>query len=141
MDDITCDHDCEGPSEEREGGVDEEEQQDAGSGGTGGGGGGGGAGGAAPAGRIATPGAFGGGPPAGNPRPGLAHDTLHRAPVGQGLLLPWPARALGFWYLRALANGTAWAGLCLQGDVAFDDDISVSLLEVDFGGSTSARAA
>ena len=26
----------------------------------------------------------------------------------------------------------------LQGDVAFDDDISVSLLEVDLGGSTSA---
>ena len=29
----------------------------------------------------------------------------------------------------------------IQGDVAFDDDISVSLLEVDLGDSTSARAA
>ena len=29
----------------------------------------------------------------------------------------------------------------IQGDEAFDDDISVSLLEVDLGGSTSARAA
>ena len=29
----------------------------------------------------------------------------------------------------------------LQVDVAFDDGISVSLLEVDLGGSTSARAA
>ena len=32
-------------------------------------------------------------------------------------------------------------GTAIQGDVAFDDDISVSLLEVDLGGSTSARAA
>ena len=30
--------------------------------------------------------------------------TLHRAPVGQGLLPPRPARAFGFWSLRALAK-------------------------------------
>ena len=43
-------------------------------------------------------------PPAGNPHPGLTLDTLHRAPVGQGLLPPRPARAFGFWSLRALAK-------------------------------------
>ena len=37
----------------------------------------------------------------------------HRAPVGQGPRLPRLARALGVWYWRALATGTAWAGLCL----------------------------
>ena len=31
-------------------------------------------------------------------------NTLHRAPVGQGLLPPRPARAFGFWSLRALAR-------------------------------------
>ena len=31
-------------------------------------------------------------------------DTLHRAPVGQGLLPPRSARAFGFWSLRALAK-------------------------------------
>ena len=40
--------------------------------------------------------------------------TLHRARVGQG---PpghgWLAIAVGFWSGRALATGTAWAGLCL----------------------------
>ena len=40
--------------------------------------------------------------------------TLHRAPVGQGPSGPdWLAIALGFWSGRALATGTAWAGLCL----------------------------
>ena len=40
--------------------------------------------------------------------------TLHRAPVGQGPSGPgWLATALGFWSGRALATGTAWAGLCL----------------------------
>ena len=51
----------------------------------------------------------------GNPRPGLTQSTLHRSPVGQGPSPPgWLAIALGFWYSgRALATGTAWAGLCL----------------------------
>ena len=31
-------------------------------------------------------------------------DTLHRAPVGQGLLPPRPATAFWFWSLRALAK-------------------------------------
>ena len=31
-------------------------------------------------------------------------NTLHRAPVGQGLLPPRPARAFGFWSFRALAK-------------------------------------
>ena len=48
------------------------------------------------------------------PHPGLTPSTLHRAPVGQG---PsghgWLAIAFGFWSGRALATGTAWAGLCL----------------------------
>ena len=53
-------------------------------------------------------------PPAGNPHPGLTPSTLHRAPVGQGPSGPdWLATALGFWSGRALATGTAWAGLCL----------------------------
>ena len=40
--------------------------------------------------------------------------TLHRAPVGQGVPGPdWLAISLGFWSGRALATGTAWAGLCL----------------------------
>ena len=40
--------------------------------------------------------------------------TLHRAPVGQGPPGPdWLAFSLGFWSGRALATGTAWAGLCL----------------------------
>ena len=40
--------------------------------------------------------------------------TLHRAPVGQGPPGPdWLAIFLGFWSGRALATGTAWAGLCL----------------------------
>ena len=40
--------------------------------------------------------------------------TLHRAPVGQGPSGPdWLATAFGFWSGRALATGTAWAGLCL----------------------------
>ena len=40
--------------------------------------------------------------------------TLHRAPVGQGPSGPdWLAIAFGFWSGRALATGTAWAGLCL----------------------------
>ena len=43
-----------------------------------------------------------------------ACSTLHRAPVGQGPSGPeWLATALGFWSGRALATGTAWAGLCL----------------------------
>ena len=38
--------------------------------------------------------------------------TLHRAPVGQGPPGPdWLAIFLGFWSGRALATGTAWAGL------------------------------
>ena len=42
----------------------------------------------------------------------------HRAPVGQsvgqGPSGPgWLAIAFGFWSGRALATGTAWAGLCL----------------------------
>ena len=45
-----------------------------------------------------------------NPHPGLTHNTLHRAPVGQELLLPRPARAFGFWSLRAFANGSGRAG-------------------------------
>ena len=59
--------------------------------------------------------------------------TLHRAPVGQGPLGPgWLATALGFWSGRALATGTAWAGLCLihnhalsrpQSSVVCGDDI------------------
>ena len=40
--------------------------------------------------------------------------TLHRAPVGQGPMGPdWFAISFGFWSGRALATGTAWAGLCL----------------------------
>ena len=40
--------------------------------------------------------------------------TLHRAPVGQGPPGPgWLAISLGCWSGRALATGTAWAGLCL----------------------------
>ena len=40
--------------------------------------------------------------------------TLHRAPVGQGPPGPgWLAISLGFWSGRALATGTAWAGLFL----------------------------
>ena len=40
--------------------------------------------------------------------------ALHRSPVGQGTSGPgWLAIALGFWSGRALATGTAWAGLCL----------------------------
>jgi hypothetical protein len=41
--------------------------------------------------------------------------TLYRAPVGhQGPSGPdWLAIAFGFWSGRALATGTAWAGLCL----------------------------
>ena len=52
-------------------------------------------------------------PPAGNPHPGLTpRSTLHRAPVGQGPSGPgWLAIAFGFWSGRALATGTAWAGL------------------------------
>ena len=43
-----------------------------------------------------------------------AKRTLHRAPVGQGPPGPgWLAISLGFWSGRALATGTAWAGLCL----------------------------
>ena len=46
--------------------------------------------------------------------PGEGGCTLHRAPVGQGPSGPgWLATALGFWSGRALATGTAWAGLCL----------------------------
>ena len=53
-------------------------------------------------------------PPAGNPHPGLTPSTLHRAPVGQGPPGPgWLAISFGFWYGRALATGTACAGLCL----------------------------
>ena len=40
--------------------------------------------------------------------------TLHRAPVCQGPSGPdWLAISFGFWSGRALATGTAWAGLCL----------------------------
>ena len=40
--------------------------------------------------------------------------TLHRAPVGQGPPGPdWLAISFGFWSGRALATGTAWAGLRL----------------------------
>ena len=40
--------------------------------------------------------------------------TPHRAPVGQGPSGPdWLAISFGFWSGRALATGTAWAGLCL----------------------------
>ena len=40
--------------------------------------------------------------------------ALHRAPVGQGPPGPgWLAISFGFWSGRALATGTAWAGLCL----------------------------
>ena len=46
--------------------------------------------------------------------PGLTPSTLHRAPVGQRPPGPdWLATALGFWSGRALATGTAWAGLSL----------------------------
>ena len=52
-------------------------------------------------------------PPAGNPHPGLTPSTLHRTPVGQAPSGPgWLAIAFGFWSGRALATGTAWAGLC-----------------------------
>ena len=49
--------------------------------------------------------------------------TLHRAPVGQGPPGPgWLAISFGFWSGRALATGTAWAGLCLihhnRGEIA-----------------------
>ena len=48
------------------------------------------------------------------PRQGGPPSTLHRAPVGQGPSGPdWLAIAFGFWAGRALATGTAWAGLCL----------------------------
>ena len=41
--------------------------------------------------------------------------TLHCAPVGQGGPPgpDWLAISFGFWSGRALATGTAWAGLCL----------------------------
>ena len=40
--------------------------------------------------------------------------TLNRAPVGQGPSGPdWLAISFGVWSGRALATGTAWAGLCL----------------------------
>ena len=53
-------------------------------------------------------------PPAGSPHPGLTPSALHRAPVGQGPPGPgWLAIFFGFWSGRALATGTAWAGLCL----------------------------
>ena len=43
-----------------------------------------------------------------------ARSNLHRAPVGQGPSGPdWLAISFGFWSGRALATGTAWAGLCL----------------------------
>ena len=46
--------------------------------------------------------------------PELRGSTLHRAPVGQGPPGPdWLAISFGFWSGRALATGTAWAGLCL----------------------------
>ena len=46
--------------------------------------------------------------------PGLTPSTLHRAPVGQGPPGPgWLAISFGVWSGRALATGTAWAGLCL----------------------------
>ena len=39
---------------------------------------------------------------------------LHRVPVGQGPPGPdWLGISFGFWFGRALATGTAWAGLCL----------------------------
>ena len=45
---------------------------------------------------------------------GASLGTLHRAPVGQGPSGPdWLAISFGFWSGRALATGTAWAGLCL----------------------------
>ena len=48
------------------------------------------------------------------PRQSSAAGTLHRAPVGQGPPGPgWLAISFGFWPGRALATGTAWAGLCL----------------------------
>ena len=54
------------------------------------------------------------GPPTGPVRPGLTPRTFHRAPVGQGPPGPgWLAISLGVWSGRALATGTAWAGLCL----------------------------
>ena len=44
----------------------------------------------------------------------FSSSTLNRAPVGQGPSGPdWLAIAFGFWSGRALATGTAWAGLCL----------------------------
>ena len=44
----------------------------------------------------------------------MTPSTLHRAPVCQGPSGPdWLAISLGFWSGRALATGTAWAGLCL----------------------------
>ena len=47
-------------------------------------------------------------------RPFWPFCTLHRAPVGQGPSGPdWLAISFGFWSGRALATGTAWAGLCL----------------------------
>ena len=51
----------------------------------------------------------------GRPGPHWARkSTLHRAPVGQGPSGPdWLAISFGFWSGRALATGTAWAGLCL----------------------------
>ena len=53
-------------------------------------------------------------PPAENRHPALTPSTLHRAPVGQGPSgSNWLATALGFWSGRALATGTALAGLCL----------------------------
>ena len=47
-------------------------------------------------------------------RRSMSECTLHRAPVGQGPSGPdWLAISFGFWSGRALATGTAWAGLCL----------------------------
>ena len=44
----------------------------------------------------------------------MTPSTLHRVPVGQGPSGPdWLAISFGFWSERALATGTAWAGLCL----------------------------
>ena len=44
----------------------------------------------------------------------VAPSTVRRAPVGQGPPGPgWLAISLGFCSGRALATGTAWAGLCL----------------------------
>ena len=78
------------------------------------------------------------------------YDTHHKSHTARCSVSPRRrgtcARKEGSFYWRPIATAQAmrragWYRTRLQGDVAFDVGISVSLLEVDLGDSTSARAA